>query len=180
MFLSSRSSPQDRFTMPYIFHSVLRTPRPVTALAFASTDALSVGSGEPSFNSRVCPILNITPDDGSVRLYSLPSTAVVRAIRALGSEITSLCWATPPTKDDGELWVACGKKVVLLRCTNGPYSFSYLWQALSFLPNAPDSQKKLVLTSQDASVSLDVVEGDDSEVNQVGSTSIDLSTERSN
>lgn len=103
--------------MPYSLHSVLRTPRPVTALTFASSNALSVGSGKLSFNFRLCNMFNIAPDDGSVRLFSLPSTTVVRAIRALGSEITSLYWATPPTEDDGELWVACGKKVVPLRCT---------------------------------------------------------------
>ena len=97
--------------MPYTRHSTLKTPRPVTALALASLDALSVGSGKLYPRLGSSSRLSLVTDDGSVRLYTLPSTTVVRAIRALGSEITSISWAVAPEDDSGEIWIACGKKV---------------------------------------------------------------------
>lgn len=54
-------------------------------------------------------------DDGSVRLYDLPATSVIRAIRGLGSkdasEVSSTRWTNSSTGGLGRLWVACGSRV---------------------------------------------------------------------
>ncbi|KAI0005990.1 WD40-repeat-containing domain protein [Russula compacta] len=47
-------------------------------------------------------------DDGSLRLYRLPDTKVVRAIRGLDSEVSSVTAITPNTNGFGYIWVACG------------------------------------------------------------------------
>jgi hypothetical protein len=43
--------------------------------------------------------------DGSLRLYQLPDTKVVKAIRGSGSEISSVTVMMPNSSD---IWVACG------------------------------------------------------------------------
>lgn len=103
--------------MPFAYHSALKTPRPVTALSFASSDTLSVGSGTLRANEMSKYYMNVSLDDGSVRLYNLPSTTVTRAIRGLGSEISSIEWATSPQNDRGDIWIACGNKVNAAKTT---------------------------------------------------------------
>ncbi len=60
-------------------------------------------------------MFDISPlDDGSVRVYSLPTIAVTKAIRGLGDEISSICWTTPFSSDNGgKVWVASGQKVFM-------------------------------------------------------------------
>jgi hypothetical protein len=57
--------------------------------------------------------LRLTPleDDGSIRLYRLPDTKVVKAIRGLGSEISSIAVMAPKSGGFGDMWVACGNSV---------------------------------------------------------------------
>jgi hypothetical protein len=50
-------------------------------------------------------------DDGSIRLYRLPDTKVVKAIRGLGSEISSIIAMAPKSGSFGDVWVACGNSV---------------------------------------------------------------------
>ncbi|KAJ3531099.1 hypothetical protein NM688_g7620 [Phlebia brevispora] len=88
-------------------------------------------------------------DDGSVRLYNLPSTTVVRAIRGLGSEVSSICWTVSPKDDSGEVWLACGTKALLFRI------------------NQQEIRSKLVLSLEDASDVLSVTKGDDCELNEL-------------
>jgi WD40 repeat protein len=52
-------------------------------------------------------------DDGSIRLYRLPDTKVVKAIRGLGSEISSIAVIAPKSGGFGDMWVACGNSVKL-------------------------------------------------------------------
>ena len=50
-------------------------------------------------------------DDGSLRLYFPPDTKVVRAIRGLDSEVSSVIPITPNNGGFGHVWVACGSSV---------------------------------------------------------------------
>jgi hypothetical protein len=50
-------------------------------------------------------------DDGSLRLYCPPDTKVVRAIRGLDSEVSSVISVTPNNGGFGHVWVACGTSV---------------------------------------------------------------------
>lgn len=52
-------------------------------------------------------------DDGSVRLYDLPETKVRKAVRGLGSDVSSIAWAHSLGTEIGNIWVAVGQKVVL-------------------------------------------------------------------
>jgi len=50
-------------------------------------------------------------DDGSLRLYRPPDTKVIKAIRGLNYEVSSVVAVTPNTGDFGHVWVACGRSV---------------------------------------------------------------------
>jgi hypothetical protein len=47
-------------------------------------------------------------DDGSLRLYRPPDSKVVKAIRGLGSEVSSVTVMMPNSSD---IWLACGSSV---------------------------------------------------------------------
>ena len=55
---------------------------------------------------------DIVTDDGSLRLYNLPETKVCKAVRGLGSDISSIAWAHSSGTEIGNVWVAAGQKVV--------------------------------------------------------------------
>ncbi|KAI0273585.1 WD40-repeat-containing domain protein [Gloeopeniophorella convolvens] len=73
----------------------LRTPAHVSALFYTHNGALIVGS-----------------DDGSLRFYQPPATKVVKAIRGLGSEVSSVA-GLRSSLGDCCVWVACGTSVTL-------------------------------------------------------------------
>ena len=50
-------------------------------------------------------------DDGSLRLYCPPDNKVVRAIRGLGSEVSSAISVTQNNSGFGHVWIACGSSV---------------------------------------------------------------------
>lgn len=50
-------------------------------------------------------------DDGSLRLYNIPETRVYKAVRGLGSDVSSIAWAHPTGTEIGNIFVAVGKKV---------------------------------------------------------------------
>ncbi len=50
-------------------------------------------------------------DDGNLRLYCLPDIKVVRAIRELDSEVSSVTAIMPNNGGYGHIWVACGSSV---------------------------------------------------------------------
>jgi len=60
------------------------------------------------FNEVLC---SISKDGGSLRLYRPPDTKVLKAIRGLNSEISSVIAVTPNTGGFGHIWVACGSSV---------------------------------------------------------------------
>ena len=60
-------------------------------------------------------------DDGSLRLYNLPEGRVLKAVRGLGSglgsDISSIAWAHPSGTEIGNVWIAAGQKVCMIRRT---------------------------------------------------------------
>ncbi|KAI0062311.1 WD40 repeat-like protein [Artomyces pyxidatus] len=79
---------------PALKHT-LHTPAHVSSLHYTSEEHLLVGS-----------------DDGSLRLYRLPDSKVAKAVRGLGAEISSITSARAGSNKTGELWVACGRRVL--------------------------------------------------------------------
>ncbi|KAJ3492120.1 hypothetical protein NLI96_g201 [Meripilus lineatus] len=77
--------------MTYIFRQSVSLPGGVTAVSFGSQTILSVGSA-----------------DGCLRLYNLPGTRVIKAIRQLGDEVSSIRWSVLCEEDKGEVWIASG------------------------------------------------------------------------
>ncbi|KAI9509339.1 WD40 repeat-like protein [Russula earlei] len=69
----------------------LQIPAQVSTLTYTQNGMLILGSA-----------------DGSIRLYRPPDTKVVRAIRGLDSEVSSVAAVTPTTGTFGHIWVACG------------------------------------------------------------------------
>lgn len=80
----------------YSLRHTLFIPAHVSSLEYAQNETLILGS-----------------DDGSIRLYRLPDTKVVKAIRGLGSEVSSIAIMPPKSGGFGDIWVACGNSVKL-------------------------------------------------------------------
>ncbi|KAH9005105.1 WD40-repeat-containing domain protein [Lactarius hatsudake] len=80
----------------YALQHTLFIPAHVSSLEYTQNETLILGS-----------------DDGSIRLYRLPDTRVVKAIRGLGSEVSSIAVMAPRSGGFGDLWVACGSSVKL-------------------------------------------------------------------
>ncbi|KAH9063479.1 WD40-repeat-containing domain protein, partial [Lactarius vividus] len=80
----------------YALQHTLFIPAHVSSLEYTQNETLILGS-----------------DDGSIRLYRLPDTKVVKAIRGLGSEVSSIAVMAPKFGGFGDMWVACGSSVKL-------------------------------------------------------------------
>lgn len=103
----------------YTLQRTLQTPAQVTCLAFAHASHLFAGS-----------------DDGSVRIYDLSSFKVIKAIRGLGEEVTSLVCQKKPGSELRDVWLASGRRV------------------MKFQMDSP----KMIQTTEDAVVSVDLTE----------------------
>lgn len=55
--------------------------------------------------------LAIATDDGSVRVYQKPYVKVWKAVRNLGSEISSVAFEQDPSSTSLHLWIAWGQNV---------------------------------------------------------------------
>ncbi|KAJ7582960.1 WD40 repeat-like protein, partial [Mycena floridula] len=98
---------------------VLQIPAAVTCLARNQSGKFLVGS-----------------DDGSVRVYNSLTLKVIKAIRGLGAEISSIVSGTRPGL---AVWLACGQKVMSFNMEN----------------------PKMILVASDASSELNLCEADD-------------------
>jgi hypothetical protein len=75
--------------------TTIHLPAPVTSLAFGDNNDLYAGA-----------------QDGSIRLFDLPGTTVVRALRGLKDEVASIVSASTPKKNGTrQVWAACGNEV---------------------------------------------------------------------
>jgi hypothetical protein len=68
----------------------------------------------PYYRSRPSDT-SFVEDDGSLRLYNLPEGRVHKAVRGLGSDISSIAWVHPLGTEIGNVWVAAGQKVCMIR-----------------------------------------------------------------
>lgn len=105
-------APTETFTLL----KTLETPAHVSSLAFGHAGHLFAGSGE--FLSRLAHEVNrlswIFLDDGSVRVYDLSSFKVVKAIRGLGAEVSSIVCFKRPGSELRDAWLGCGKRVIVI------------------------------------------------------------------
>ncbi|KII88293.1 hypothetical protein PLICRDRAFT_618934 [Plicaturopsis crispa FD-325 SS-3] len=123
--------------MPASTYSALfdiQTPAPVSALSIGNKTSLLVGS-----------------EDGSLRLYDISSPKVSKAIRGLGSEVSSAIFSSK--KDCPEVWVACGRKILSFDLGNS---------------------QKLVLSPTDATFTVEVGEDEENIVNEIASSKTDI------
>ncbi|KAK0490864.1 hypothetical protein IW261DRAFT_1547159 [Armillaria novae-zelandiae] len=94
-------------------------------------------------------------DDGTLRVYDLSTFKVLKAVRGLGSEVSSIVCVKRPSSDLRDAWVACGTQVHL------------------FQMDSP----AMVLTLSDALASVEVCspDGDDVLNEKVSQISLDAS-----
>lgn len=106
----------------------LQIPAPVASLAFWHAGHVFVGSSELNLVSLLDAVGAYrvwAKDDGSLRVYDLSSFKVTKAIRGLGSEISSIVCFKTPASESSEAWIACGRHVrtfpscllIVLTCT---------------------------------------------------------------
>lgn len=104
-------------------------------------------------------------DDGSLRVYELPSTRVARAVRSLGHEVSSIVCSKGRNGDKlGTVWVASGTRVRLTHPAT-MHQISICSQALLFDFASP----KLVLSPEDAISVLELGEDAEDVLNEVHS-----------
>ncbi|TFK63229.1 hypothetical protein BDN72DRAFT_826806 [Pluteus cervinus] len=107
---------------------VLQINTPISSLAFGHASHLFVGSG-----------------DGSLRVYDLSTFKVVKAIKGLGSEVSSIVCVKRPSSELRDAWVGCGKQI------------------LKFQLDMP----KMILEPSDALLTIEVGDNDQDEVNEL-------------
>ncbi|TFK42297.1 WD40-repeat-containing domain protein [Crucibulum laeve] len=78
----------------YSLHKTLLTPAHISSLAFGHAGHLFAGS-----------------DDGSLRVYDLSSFKVLKAIRGLESEVSSIICVKRPGSELRDAWIACGRRI---------------------------------------------------------------------
>ncbi|KIK59606.1 hypothetical protein GYMLUDRAFT_169355 [Collybiopsis luxurians FD-317 M1] len=107
---------------PYALVKSLNTPAPISSLEFGHAGHIFAGSR-----------------DGTLRLYDLSSFKVLKAVRGLKDEISSIACLKRPETELRDAWVACGNHVYL------------------FKMDTPS----LIMTEKDAISSLKLTEDDD-------------------
>jgi WD40 repeat protein len=110
--LSSSSSHSPYNIIQKMGYADITAPVPFTALK-SNGQVLAAGSGEKYAVSsdgtdRYCFSLA----DGTLRLYDLPSPRVIRAIRGLVDEISSIAFSSAKNQDkETRIWIAAGQNV---------------------------------------------------------------------
>ncbi|KAJ8079072.1 hypothetical protein PM082_013359 [Marasmius tenuissimus] len=112
----------------YICTRVLQTPAHISSLAVGHASHLFAGS-----------------DDGTVRLYDLSTFKVLKAIRGLDAEVSSIACAKRPGVEMRDAWIACGGNI------------------LSFQMDSP----KMILNSEDATSVIRVCQNEDDVLNEI-------------
>ncbi|KAL6305311.1 WD40 repeat-like protein [Sparassis latifolia] len=110
------------------FQFAISVPSAVSSLAFLTPDSLCAGS-----------------DNGTARVYDLPSPKVVRAIKSLGSEISTAVTVQNTAEEDSLVWFASGRR------------------ALLFAVKSP----QLILSEEDAMSILELGEDDEDVLNEL-------------
>ncbi|PCH37860.1 hypothetical protein WOLCODRAFT_135884 [Wolfiporia cocos MD-104 SS10] len=108
--------------------SSFNLPSAITALTIVDDDGLCVGS-----------------EDGCLRLYHLPSPRVVRAVKSIGSEISSIVSHQSKKSETSAIWLASGQRA---------YSF-------------PSKADKLIIAPEDATASVTLGEDEEDVLNEL-------------
>jgi hypothetical protein len=98
----------------YHLQKTLETPAHVSCLNFGHAGHLFVGSGECR-TGQTCECTNpntFSPiEDGALRVYDTSSHKVIKAIRGLGAEVSSLVCLKRPGSELRDVWLASGSRV---------------------------------------------------------------------
>ncbi|KDR73652.1 hypothetical protein GALMADRAFT_280791 [Galerina marginata CBS 339.88] len=116
--------PQDVFSLD----KTLNTPSHVSSLAFGHAGHLFAGS-----------------DDGSLRVYDLSSFKVLKAVRGLGAEVSSIVCMKKAGSDLRDAWIAHGKQISKFQL----------------------GSEKMIQTLEDAQVTIQVGEGETDILNEL-------------
>ncbi|KAK0453471.1 WD40-repeat-containing domain protein [Armillaria borealis] len=115
---------------------ILYTPAHVSSLAFGHSGHIFAGC-----------------DDGTLRVYDLSTFKVLKAVRGLGSEVSSIVCVKRPESDLRDAWIACGTRVHLFQM-DSPAMVLTLSDALASVEVcSPDGDDVLNEISLDASKS---------------------------
>ena len=103
---------------PIEFHThrrTLETSSHITSLAFGHAGHLFAGSSA----SFVMPcelelkMDDVFIEDGTLRVYDLSSFKVLKAVRGLSAEVSSIICVKRPGSELRDAWLGCGKRVCL-------------------------------------------------------------------
>jgi len=111
----------------YALQRTLETPSHITSLAFGHAGHLFAGS-----------------DDGILRVYDLSSFKVLKAVRGLGAEVSSIICVKRSGSELRDAWVGCGKRI------------------MRFQMDSP----KMIQTADDALLTIELGESDDDILNE--------------
>ncbi|KAF8635511.1 hypothetical protein AX17_003901 [Amanita inopinata Kibby_2008] len=112
----------------YSLLQTLKVPSSVSSIAFGHAGHLFVGS-----------------HDGILRVYDLSTFKVIKGVRKLGSEVSSIVCVKRPGSDLRDAWIACGTKI------------------MQFQFDTP----KMILTVEDALAVIDVCTTRDDTLNEI-------------
>jgi hypothetical protein len=101
-------------------------------------------------------------DDGSLRVYGQSSLKVLKAVRGLGSEISSVVPVNTTQKEIGDVWLACGQ------CVRAIMAVSLRVSKKSFQVLLFDMDlSKLILSPADARTIIELCSEEDDVLNEV-------------
>lgn len=129
----------------YSLERTLRAPSPISSLALPHSGHLCAGAA-----------------DGSLRVYDLSSFKVLKAIKGLRSEVSSIVCSKRLGTEFRDVWLACGRKV----CSTWTRLFNSeppCFQVLLFQMDSP----KLILDPTDAAKTIELAEDDEDDLNEV-------------
>lgn len=106
---------------------------------------------------------SLLSDDGTLRVYDLSSSKVLKAVRGLGSEVSAIACFKRTGSDLRDVWLACGRRVSIESCNGSPIQVLDVAQALCFQMDSP----KMILTADDALETLELGESEEDELNEV-------------
>ncbi|KAF8831115.1 hypothetical protein HHX47_DHR1000080 [Lentinula edodes] len=127
---------------PYIVVKTLNTPAPISSFDFGHAGHLFAGS-----------------DDGTLRVYDLSSFKVLKAVRGLKNEVSSIACFKRSGSEFRDAWVACGNQVQVLQSYSTRARRLTLFLAQIFLFKMDMSS--MIATAEDAILSLRLTEDDD-------------------
>jgi hypothetical protein len=105
--MQQKEAPEDVFFL----QRTLSTPAHISSLAFGHAGHLFAGSGMVLHIVQVFALANILSDDGSLRVYDLSSYKVLKAVRGLGAEVSSIICMKRTGSELRDAWIAHGQKV---------------------------------------------------------------------